>query len=171
MVVWQSLLWRGGGVAACAGRFLQDTHLDDWEVADETCVRPPDETVICRRASCQGLAACFMEPSKKFGLHLSHVDGTRIADLSAERTAEACSLVQPWETLSFSTHVLLSLPCVFRTSTYSSWHVPETGAPSPGYRQLVPIARPSAWSCIGRMIFRQWRYSSTISRRAVCPGY
>ena len=65
MVVWQSLLWRGGGVAACAGRFLQDTHLDDWEVADETCVRPPDETVICRRASCHGLAACFMEPSKK----------------------------------------------------------------------------------------------------------
>ena len=44
----------------------------------------------------------------------------------------------------------------------SSCHMPEPGAPTSGNRQLVPIARPLVWSCIGRSTSRQWKHSSTI---------
>ena len=112
--LFSSSAWRACGVAAClqmsqvtsVSLDLRGSHLDDQAVADETVwsnlrhelqlgsfhfvvAGPPSSTVAHPVRDPQHVYRNPNSTARKRGLHPSHVDGIRIADLSAERTSEA----------------------------------------------------------------------------------
>ena len=181
---------RAGGLVACL-RMLQvafvsldliDSHLDEQDVAEDavwsllrhqfrrgsfplsggwTTVYP---TFPAPFRDPQHVCGIPKSSARKHGLQPSEVERTRIANLLAQQTAEACSTVGHGRgDFLFCSRdpAWVPRPCL-TWRHMSSWHVPEPGAPTSGNRQLVPIARPSVWSCIGRWTSRQWKRSLTI---------
>ena len=94
---------------------LIDSHLDEQDVGDDAVVSllrhelrrgsfhfvvagPPSSTFAPPFRDPQHVYGILMSSARKHCLHPSQVERIRIANLVAERTAEACSIVHSWET-------------------------------------------------------------------------
>ena len=157
-------------LAACPQRLqvasvnldLIDSHLNEQDVADDAVwsllrhqlqhgsfhfavAGPPpfgDVQDVCRIPK---------STARKRDLDPSRVERMRITNLLAERTAEALSTVRLWEGFL----VVQPRACSGSLPRLTwrlmlRWHV--LGAPTSGFRRLIPLARPSVRLCI-----RRWR--------------
>ena len=164
---------RASGLAAClqvlqvasASLDLIDTHLD---VSLTTlCRRRAGHSTSWLLASFQGHAARLWDPEV-------HCENERSAPVPSRahthrqsvgganrRGVQQCAFMRGEFLFCNREPAQVPRPCL-TWRRMSRWHVPEPGAPTSGYRRLLPIARPSVRPCLGRSTSRKWKRMSTI---------
>ena len=133
---------------------LTDSHLDEQDVADGTAwsllrrqlPRALFHFVVAGLPS-STCAPPFRDPQRVFGIPKS-THPSQVERMRSEPQRRAALCVHGRGAFLFCSRdpAWVPRPCL-NWRPLSSWHVPEPGAPTSGYRHLVPIAPTS----------RQWK--------------